>query len=238
MSAIGDRIAVDFGLPLDADPAYSSLVPNVAGDDLRGVVISNPHIEHHGLLHHLTGALHGRSFRLRTFAGQPLPKLDGRNLMHGQPISFGTIGITPYHVDHSAYDAYGLLIEAEGKRLFYSGDFRGHGRNADCFEQIVASPPERIDVLIMEGSSLSHFDGDGDFPTEAQLEEGITSQLNSTDGLVLFHASAQNIDRVVSLYRVCQRSGRPLVIDLCAAAILATTGNPVVPQSDWLGIHL
>lgn len=246
LSATGDRIAIDFGLPLDADPADSSLVPNIAGDDLRGVVISHPHIDHYGLLHHLTGDVPvaiGSAARqiiqaAAPFTGQPLPKLDGYDLTHGQPINIGAFRITPYLVDHSAYDAYALLIEAEGRRLFYSGDFRGHGRNAGRFEQLVASPPENIDVLIMEGSSLSHFDGDGDFPTETQLEEEITSHLNSADGLVLFHTSAQNIDRVVSFYRACQRSGRPLVIDLYTAAILAATGNAAVPQSDWPGIHL
>ncbi len=244
LSATGDRIAIDFGLPLDADPTDSSLAPNVAGDDLRGVVISHPHIDHYGLLHHLTGEVPvaiGSAARqiiqaAAPFTRQPLPKLDGYDLMHGQPINVGVFRITPYQVDHSAYDAYALLIEAEGKRLFYSGDFRGHGRNADRFEQMLANPPENIDVLFMEGSSLSHFDGHGDFPTEAQLEEEITSHLNSTDGLVLFHTSAQNIDRVVSLYRACQRSGRPLVIDLYTAAILAATRNPAVPQSDWPGI--
>lgn len=246
LSAAGDRIAIDFGLPLDADPADLSLVPNIVGDDLRGVVISHPHIDHYGLLHHLTGdvpvAIGSAARRIiqaaALFTGQPLPKLDGYDLTHGQPINIGTFRITPYLVDHSAYDAYALLIEAEGKRLFYSGDFRGHGRNADRFEQMVANPPENIDVLFMEGSSLSHFDGNGDFPTEAKLEEEITSHLNSSDGMVLFQTSAQNIDRVVSLYRACQRSGRPLVIDLYTAAILAATGSSAVPQSDWPGTHL
>jgi ribonuclease J len=36
---------------------------------------------------------------------------------------------------HSAYDAYSLLIGADGQRLFYSADFRGHGRKAALFEQ-------------------------------------------------------------------------------------------------------
>lgn len=63
----------------------------------------------------------------RPFTGQPLPSLDGPELAHGKPIDIGVFKITPYLVDHSAYDAYSLLIEAEGKRLLYSGDFRAHG---------------------------------------------------------------------------------------------------------------
>ena len=47
-----------------------------------------------------------------------------------QPFTFGEFTITPYLVDHSATDAYAFLIEAEGKRLFYSGDLRSHVRCA------------------------------------------------------------------------------------------------------------
>ena len=37
------------------------------------------------------------------------------------------ISVTAYWMDHSAFDAYAFLIEADGKSIFYSGDFRGHG---------------------------------------------------------------------------------------------------------------
>ena len=54
LAAGGDRIALDFGLPLDGDAADSRLVPEIAGDDLRAIVITHPHIDHYGLLHHLS----------------------------------------------------------------------------------------------------------------------------------------------------------------------------------------
>jgi ribonuclease J len=37
------------------------------------------------------------------------------DLTHGRPINIGAFRITPYQVDQSPYDAYALLIEAEGK---------------------------------------------------------------------------------------------------------------------------
>ena len=40
----------------------------------------------------------------------------------GKPLKFGDIKVTPYVVDHSAFDAYMLLIEAEGKRILHTGD--------------------------------------------------------------------------------------------------------------------
>ena len=245
--AAGDRIALDFGLPLDGDATDTGLVPEIAGDDLRGIVISHPHIDHYGLLHHLSGGatpvVMGSAARrivqaAAPFTGQPLPSLDGPNLEPGKTLELGAFRITPYLVDHSAYDAYSLLIEAEGKRLFYSGDFRAHGRKSKLYEQLVANPPENIDVLFMEGSSLSRLESDESFPTESDLESEIVAHLKAAEGMVMFHTSAQNIDRVVTLYRACKRTGRPLVIDLYAAAILAATENKNIPQSDWDGIHL
>lgn len=246
LAASGDRLALDFGLPLDGDPSDASLVPEIAGDGLRGIVISHPHIDHYGLLHHLSGStpvvMGGAARRIVQaavpFTGQPLPSLNGPELEHGKTIKIGAFRITPYLVDHSAYDAYSLLIEAEGKRIFYSGDFRAHGRKAKLYEGLVANPPNDIDALFMEGSSLSRLESDEVFPTESDLEAEIVAHIKATEGLVMFHTSAQNIDRVVTLYRACKRTGRPLIIDLYAAAILAATENENIPQSDWPGIHL
>jgi ribonuclease J len=51
--------------------------------------------------------------------------------------------------------------------------------------------------------------------------------------LALIHVSAQNIDRLVSIFRACLKTNRILLIDLYTAMILEATGNPKIPQSDW-----
>lgn len=56
--------------------------------------------------------------------------------------------------------------------------------------------------------------------------------------MALIHTSAQNIDRVVSIFRACKRTNRKLIIDLYAAAILEATGNKHIPQSDWPEVAL
>ncbi len=246
LAAAGDRIVLDFGLPLDGDATDSSLVPNVGGDDLRAILISHPHIDHYGLLHHMPQGIPvvmgGAARRIvqaaSPFTGQMLPSLEGHDLTHGEPLQLGAFRVTPYMVDHSAYDAYAFLVEAEGKRLFYSGDFRAHGRKAKLHEYLIASPPSNLDVLLMEGSSLSRLDSNESFPAEDDLEDQIVSHLKIADGLTLFHTSSQNIDRIVTLYRACLRADKSLIIDLYTASILAATENSRIPQSDWLGIHL
>ena len=44
-----------------------------------------------------------------------------------QKIIIGKITVTPLLVDHSAFDAYMFVIEADNKRILHTGDFRGHG---------------------------------------------------------------------------------------------------------------
>lgn len=242
----GTRIALDLGLPLDGDAEDLSLVPAIAGDDLAAVIISHPHIDHYGLLHHLPAEVPvamGEAARrivqtAAPFTGQALPNLDGPVLRDRETLEIGSFRITPFLVDHSAFDAYSMLIEAGGKRVFYSGDFRAHGRKGALFERMVAQPPKDIDVLLMEGSSLSRLGEDKHFPTEKELEDNLVDRLRDKDGLVMVHTSAQNIDRIVTLFRVAKKTGRTMVIDLYSAAILAATGHPTIPQSDWQEVAL
>jgi ribonuclease J len=85
--------------------------------------------------------------------GEGVPDLADR-----KTIRIGPFAITPFLVDHSAYDAYALLIKANGRRLFYSGDLRAHGRKAALFERLVADPPRPVHAMLMEGSSLGRLD--------------------------------------------------------------------------------
>lgn len=70
-------------------------------------------------------------------------------------------------MDHSPFGAHAFLVEAGGKRVFYTGDFRGHGRKAKIFERFLATAPAGVDVLLMEGTTI----GRSEPPkTEADVE--------------------------------------------------------------------
>jgi ribonuclease J len=62
--------------------------------------------------------------------------------------NIGDIKITPYEVDHSALDALAFLIEAGGKRLFYSADPRGYSRKSSLFKKMLEHPPADIESLL------------------------------------------------------------------------------------------
>src|SRR5690606_29351101 len=105
------------------------------------------------------------------------------HLVDRKPIVLGPFTITPFLVDHSAYDSYAILVEADDKRLFYSGDFRAHGRKASLVERLIADPPKNVDVLLMEGTTLGRPDSDKGFPTEDDLMPRFVELFEQTDGL-------------------------------------------------------
>jgi len=153
-------------------------------------------------------------------------------------IQIGPFAVAPILVDHSAFDAYALLVEAGGRRLFYSGDIRAHGRKSNLFEKLVARPPENVHAMLMEGSSLGRLGPDSSFPTESEIEARLVERFRSSPGFVAVCASAQNIDRIVSLYRACKRTERTLLLDLYAVEILKATGNPNIPGPGWLNLSV
>ncbi len=252
LEACGERLLLDLGLPLDGDPDDVSIHPAIDGLDgrssLRALVLSHGHPDHWGLAHlageALAVAMGGATRRIFQAAAPFRPRsclpANVIELHDGVPLTFGPFTVTPYLVDHSAYDAYALKVEAGGRTLFYSGDFRAHGRKATLFEKLVANPPRGIDVLLMEGTTIGRADAGRGFPTEAEIEARLAGIFRAAPGMALVAASAQNIDRMVSLYRACRRTGRTLVIDLYAAEVLRATGNARIPQSHWpnVAVHV
>lgn len=127
-----------------------------------------------------------------------------------------------------------FLIECGGKRIFYTGDFRGHGRKGIVFENILKKPPEGIDYLILEGSQIGRTNRGRD-KTEQDIEEELTHLFKNQKEQFFIACSSQNIDRIVSIYRACVRSNRIFIIDPYTAFILDKLKelSPNIPQFDW-----
>ena len=248
----GKRVLLDMGLPLNAEVNDKKYLPHIHGldendDSLLAILVSHPHLDHFGLLAHVSNKIPiimgANSRRILEQASLflpgswPVPAI-GLNLKSEKTIKVGPFKITPFLMDHSAYDAYSFLIEASGKKLFYSGDFRMHGRKSKLVERLISNPPSGIDVLLLEGTSLSRLEDAGSFQSESDMEKELINIFKKTSGLAMVHASAQNIDRIVSIFRACKQTGRTLVIDLYTAVILEATGNKKLPQSYWPEIVL
>jgi ribonuclease J len=239
----GSRILLDLGLPLDAKDLASTPLPKIEGlaegsSTLLAIVLSHGHRDHWGLIPKVNPEIPlvmGRATeRIIRAAADFVPdavKLNAAQyLEHGKPIQLGPFTVLPRLVDHSGFDAYAMEVEAAGKRLFYSGDLRAHGRKGSLFEALITNPPLNIDTMLMEGSSLGRLADDQSFPSEAALEEVFVDRFKDTAGMALVACSAQNIDRVVTVYRAAKRTGRTLIVDAYAAEVLKATGQDSIPK--------
>ena len=222
----GDRIILDAGRPLDAPEGATGLLP-ASLDRKRPatVLISHPHQDHWGLVEELPTAwpiwTGSGSAKLIAVTGdvtrRPLTRTFETWNSRSGPFAIGPFIVTPMLTDHSAFDAYMLLIEGAGKRILYTGDFRRHGRKSALVDRIMANPPADIDVLLTEGTNLG---SDKPVKTENELEHDFVGLFDRTKGRVFVSWSAQNIDRTVTIYRAAKRTGRTLAIDLYTADVL------------------
>ncbi len=73
-------------------------------------------------------------------------------------ITIGDITITPFFNSHSIYDSHMLLIEADGKRIWHTGDYRAHGYMSKGLMPTLRKYATNIDILITEGTMLNRND--------------------------------------------------------------------------------
>jgi len=240
------RLLIDFGLPLVENDKRSFDLQTIIRKKIDGVLISHSHLDHYGLLQYIDSKTpvymsQGAKSLIdvsNIFLPVKINNINTQIIKNKQFVQVGDFTITPYLVDHSAFDALAFLIEAEGKRLFYSGDFRAHGRKAALFKQLVENPPKDIDCLLMEGSALGR--EDAQYKTEAKVEKRLVEILKGRDNITFLFASSQNIDRIVSAYRACLKTDSVFVIDIYTAFILDKLSkvSKRIPQFNWKNIRV
>ena len=208
------------------------MLPNIKGlyndtDKLiDGVIISHAHQDHYGLLnyihknvkHYLGEATHKLIELNNLFTPQEIHIENVNYFEREKKFQIGDFSVTPYWADHSAFDAYSFLVEAEGKSLFYSGDFRSHGRKGNAFKWFTHNAPQNVDYLLLEGTTIGR--ESKPFKTEDEIENDFIKVFQEQNKINLIYTSGQNIDRIVSIFRACKRTNKILVVDVYVAKIL------------------
>ena len=161
-------------------------------------------------------------------------RLLGANTFRGgEAFTIGDIRIRPLVIDHSAADSYMFVIEAEGKHVLYTGDFRMHGLRHHILDQLVNTYIGEVDVLITEGTSLSR-DADK-YISEAAVLDDISSYIQ--DGKYVFvMCSSTNIDRIMGIWQNMP-TDKVLICDAYQKRILDTVINNVYYESSLYRRH-
>lgn len=242
------RIVVDFGMPLvnpDRTQFDSRAIKNLSVKELisKGVlpdikglydekpentalILSHAHQDHFGLIKYVNekckiylGKATQKLIEItNTFTNQDWELSNYQHFDSGKTFVIGDIEVTPYLMDHSAFDAYAFLIKANGKSLFYSGDFRIHGRKEKSFDWFSLNSEKNVDYLLLEGTAIGR--GDNKFTTEAEIETEFINVFKESQGISLIYTSGQNIDRLVSIYKACKKTGKKLAVDFYIANVL------------------
>jgi len=219
-----------------------------AGEEkgVDAILISHPHQDHYGLLQYINPKIpvymsKGTRALINTSDVFIPTKADLRNVAifkMWKSFTIGDLVITPRLVDHSAFDAAAFLIEGEGKKILYSGDFRGHGRKRILFDNMIFHPLKDVDYLLLEGSMLGR--GEGLYQDERAVEDKMVSLFKNKQNIAFVFCSSQNIDRIVSIYRAAKRTQHTLVVNLYTAYILDSLKgiSNRLPQYWWRDIRV
>ena len=242
ISTASTRIILDFGNELTLDETYSPIKLDIDGvtkgtPNCDGIIISHYHMDHLGQLTiALTEiplymgelskevALIGAEYQDKDLY---LRLLGAYTFRGGEAFTIGDIRIRPLVIDHSAVDSYMFVIEVDGKRILYTGDFRLHGLRGHVLEKLIKTYVGDVDVLLTEGTSLSRNTTDG--ISEREVLDDISSYIQ--DGKYVFViCSSTNIDRIMGIWHNMP-TDKVLICDAYQKRILDTVTDNVYYES-------
>jgi ribonuclease J len=235
-------ILVDYGTPLQDTSEQVEIT-----DKIDAILISHPHQDHFGAIVNIeskTPIYCGElSLELmnatKIFTGNEILKNNFQIFKAWTTFNIGDFKITPYLVDHSATDAYAFLIEADDKKVLYSGDFRANGRKAKLFDKMIKDKKlQNVDILLMEGTMLQR--SNKDFPDEQSVEDKIYETIKEHNQISFMIGSSQNIDSLVSAYRASKKAKKIFVVDIYTAWILEKLKlvSDKIPNMTWKDVKV
>ena len=236
------RVLLDYGAPApktdpaarkSAEPSLKQTLLDIPGLygaaslPISAIVISHTHPDHYGALLarpvnpgikvYMTEIMEDVARITAKMSGGPGKLAAGiEHFRKGVRFVVGNIGVTPFLMDHTAAEAFAFMIETEGKRIIYTGDFREHGGKAAAFRQFLAADLGPVDVLITEGGLAEAEKG----PAEHEVMRGLENLVQGRDGALYVLCPGQNMELVANLAQLAKNTRRLLVVDGYTALLL------------------
>ncbi|RLG44635.1 MAG: hypothetical protein DRN90_08640 [Thermoproteota archaeon] len=243
------------------------LIPNFPGTykwqegepSIDGVLVSHAHLDHYGYVPLLKPEIPiymGETSKIIIKARQDARTSSWERKVHiesiktfrtGSRLEIGPFQVDPIHVDHSIPGSYAFLIEAGGKRVVYTGDFRFHGQVSQLSRDFVEKAQDfEPDLMIIEGTRVAPESDPEEamirlleqhniyqsltrpplrVKKEAENEEGVLDEMKAVaeiaeNSLILIEANTTDIDRLRTVWLLSKHLGRQLIIGETQALIL------------------
>lgn len=221
------RIFIDFGeeLPGTEGDTHELKIEglNYAGEKCDGVFFTHYHGDHVGMFQTIQEDIPlymGECSRqIMLTINETIENKEALNILRDDKrmypikenitIQCGDIKVTPFSVDHSAYDAYMFLIETPDLTILHTGDYRNHGYRGDrlldmlrCY--ITQYGKRKIDVLITEGTMMSR--QTEKVMTELEMQQ-LADDYFKENKYIFLLCSSTNLDSLWSFYKAAERNG-------------------------------
>ena len=214
------KLLVECGLELEPTEPGKTIREKVLRSRYDACLVSHCHADHAGLIDKIekkTTVYIGPTAK-RILQITEKKRYDNVLTFNGQT-DIGGITVTPYLCDHSAMDSYMLCFSANGKNILYTGDFRGHGRKS--YSALLSRLPQ-VDILICERTNPDGVKAWSEAKLQEKFEE---SMRENCDVYVL--TGTLNADRIVTIYKACRKTRRPLLVDDSQAYRLNAIGGSI-----------
>ena len=220
------RILIDFGSELDGSAQLHINGVTEGRSCCNAVLFSHYHGDHIGLVESINvdiplyisglslSILKQQNKKQKIFNEKIVNRIETYKAT--SPLSFGDITVTPFMVDHSAFDSHMFLIEADGKKVLHTGDFRAHGFRGKGLIPTLEKYVGKVDVLICEGTTVSRKKEVSVTESELTFKAKEILQENK---YVFVACASTNIDRIAAICAAVPR-GKYCVCDAYQKSIL------------------
>jgi ribonuclease J len=219
-------VLIDVGVsfPDESFPGIDRIAPDLSilrSERIDGVFLTHGHEDHVGALSFLRewcdAPVHGFPFTLalaRRRLEEAQVSLERLVEARGrQPIQAGEFTVTFFRVSHSVPDSAAMLIEAGGRRLFHSGDFKldedpPDGETTDR-EGIAAAAAGGVDVALVDSTNAER---PGRSLSERVAGRGLAAVFSGARGRIILTTFSSHVARISQGVEAALASGRRVAI--------------------------